>query len=314
MNEPLTNSRPGISFCGKSYNNHPQWYNQPIRLSEEQLNNSLLVFDDFFQGYHLNETREILWQWLTAVISSPGSISSEPLERSNHFYFYEKIEELIEAAFVMKTNQPAAELNTTAKDNTNSTQLTHPETTADPGEIFNKGKRLIEYAKDDPLYVIEDVFNPSKWSINYLKEWVEIGLVSEDSAYGDPDDRQNLVTFKDYLLLLVESLYVINLQKISDASKKERSLKVYTPHLLNKEQVANPKEVIMMFFEKYPIVYIMRELEDLLEAGISHTGPWKDEITCPWHVFDTYRDTLCLIKAAEQLLIKNLTTHFSIEE
>ncbi|MBO9199528.1 MULTISPECIES: hypothetical protein [Niastella] len=111
MNEPLTNSRPGIFFHGKSHNKHPLWHNQPLRLSEEHLNNPPLVFDDFFQCYHLNETREILWQWLTAIISSPGSISNEPLERSNHIYFYEKIEELIEAAFVLKTHRLTGDQN-----------------------------------------------------------------------------------------------------------------------------------------------------------------------------------------------------------
>ncbi|OQP43612.1 hypothetical protein A4H97_33850 [Niastella yeongjuensis] len=309
METPLINSTPAAGFIGKSYNKHPHLFNQPLRLTEEELNNPILILNDFFQTYHLNETREVLWQWLTAVISSQSSISSEPLERSNHFYFYEKLEEVIEGAFVMKTNQPAAELNTTSKDSVNSIRPIHPETTAVAGEIFNKGKRLIEYVNDDPLFVIKEVFNPGKWSINYLKELVEIGLISEDDAYSDSDDRQNLVNFKDHLLLLVESLYIINLQRISDSAKKEWSLKVYTPHLLSEKQVANPTEVIVMFFEKYPMVYIMRELEDLLEAGISHTGPWKEEITCPWHVFDTYRNVLCLIKSAEQFLIKDFSTH-----
>ncbi len=120
----------------------------------------------------------------------------------------------------------------------------------------------------------------------------------------DADDRQNLTTFKDHLLLLVESLYIINLQRISDPSRKEWSLKTYTPHLLSKEQAGNPRQVIIGFFEKYPIIYIMRELEDLLEAGLCYTGPWKDEITGPWYVYETYRDILCLIKAAERLLTK----------
>jgi hypothetical protein len=302
MNEPLNTSRPGISFPGKTHNKHPHWYNQPLRLTEELLDKPLLVFEDFFQSYHLNETREVLWQWLTTVLSSHGGISSDPLERSNHIYFYEKLEEIIEAAFIMNTNRLTASQSAFSKDDDNSAQATELETSGNPGAIFNKEKRLIEYVNDDPFYVIEDVFNPVKWSINYLKEWVEIGLVSEDSAYGDADDRQNLVTFKDHLLLLVESLYIINLQRVSDSAKKEWSLKVYTPNLLSKEQAGNPRQVIVEFFEKYPMLYIMRELEDLLDAGISHPGPWKDEITCPWHVFDTYRDILCLIKAAERLL------------
>jgi hypothetical protein len=305
MHEPLNTSRPGISFSGKSYNKHPQWYNLPLRLSEEKLDNPILVFNDFFECYHLNETREVLWQWLLTIISSPGSISNEPLERSNHLYFYEKLEEIIEAAFILQTNVPTPNQRVYSKDDVSSPQATGLETTGHQGTIFNKGKRLIEYVNDDPLYVIEDIFNPGKWSINYLKEWVEIGLVSEDGAYCDADDRQNLITFRDHLLLLVESLYIINLQRISDSNKKEWSLKVYTPHLLSKEQTTNPKQIISEFFEKFPMLYIMRELEDLLEAGISHTGPWKDEITCPWHAFDTYRDILCLIKAAERLLLKD---------
>jgi hypothetical protein len=90
MNEPLTNPCPEIIFSGKTYNKHPQWYNQPLRLSKEQMQNPMLILDDFFQCYHLNETRQILWEWLTEVISNSRSISIEGLDRSNHVYFYEK--------------------------------------------------------------------------------------------------------------------------------------------------------------------------------------------------------------------------------
>ncbi|MBO9203360.1 MULTISPECIES: hypothetical protein [Niastella] len=102
MSEPLNNSRPGISFSGKTYNKHPQWYNQPLRLTKEQKNDPLLVLDDFFECYHLNEVRQTLWEWLTEVLSSQRSIAIEPLDRNNHIYFYEKIEAIIELAYVMK--------------------------------------------------------------------------------------------------------------------------------------------------------------------------------------------------------------------
>ncbi len=69
-------------------------------------------------------TREVLWQWLTAVLSSQGSISSEPLERSNHIYFYEKLEEIIEAAFIIKTNQHTVNQHASSKDDDNSAQAT----------------------------------------------------------------------------------------------------------------------------------------------------------------------------------------------
>jgi len=89
----------------RTYNKHPQWYNEPLRLNDQQKQDPGLVIDDFFECYHLNEVREILWNWLVEVICSPHGISSNPLERSNHIYFYEKIELLIEAAYSIKEKE-----------------------------------------------------------------------------------------------------------------------------------------------------------------------------------------------------------------
>jgi hypothetical protein len=98
----------------RTCNHHPQWHNQPLRLNEEERQNPMLVIDEFFECYHLNDAREILWKWTVEIVSSPGSISSEALERSNHIYFYEKIEALIEASYILKNqllekmkNEPA---------------------------------------------------------------------------------------------------------------------------------------------------------------------------------------------------------------
>ena len=88
----------------KTKNKHHQWYNEPLRLSEEQKEVPLLVFKDFFESYHLQDVREILWAWTRAVISSPTSISNDPLERDNHISFYENVEALIEATFVIERN------------------------------------------------------------------------------------------------------------------------------------------------------------------------------------------------------------------
>jgi hypothetical protein len=309
MNEPLTTSKPEVVFTGKTYNKHPHWNNQPLRLTEEQLENPILTFEDFFQSYHLNETREVLWQWLLAVISSDGSISNEPLERSNHFYFYEKLEEVIEAAFIIKTNQLTANQSVTSKDDVSSTQVTEQEVPENPGTILNKEKRLIEYVNDAPLYVIHQVLKPGNWCFISiaLKEWLEIGMSAEDSAYDDAEDRQNLIVFNDQLLLLVESLFIINLKNISDITVKERLHDIYTPHLLNKDQKADPIKVVAAFFEKYPNAYIMRELDDWLAAGVDYAGPWRNEITSPWYVLNIYREVVCLIKSAEQLLKNGFT-------
>jgi hypothetical protein len=86
----------------RTCNFHPQWYNQPLRLNEEERNDPLLVINDFFECYHLNDVRDLFWKWLVEVLSSSGSISSEALERGNHIFFYEKIEALIEACYLLR--------------------------------------------------------------------------------------------------------------------------------------------------------------------------------------------------------------------
>src|SRR5690349_3194582 len=86
----------------KTYNNHPLYYNEPIRLNEEQTKNPALIFDEFFQCYHLNEVRQTMWQWLVTVVSSSGCVSNDPHERNNDMFFYEQIEMLVEGVWVMQ--------------------------------------------------------------------------------------------------------------------------------------------------------------------------------------------------------------------
>jgi hypothetical protein len=57
----------------KTHNRHPLWHSKPLRLSPEETQNPNLVLTDFFQCYHLQDVREIMWQWLRAAVSSPGS-------------------------------------------------------------------------------------------------------------------------------------------------------------------------------------------------------------------------------------------------
>lgn len=84
----------------RTHNKHPQWYNVPLRLTNEEKHNPFIVFSDFFDHYHLNEVREIFWNQLVTVLSSENE-SHNPIVRSNHIFFYEKIETLIEAAYVI---------------------------------------------------------------------------------------------------------------------------------------------------------------------------------------------------------------------
>jgi hypothetical protein len=94
----------------RTCNHQLQWCNTPLRLNEEEMKDPLMVLKEFFECYHLNDTRHILWKWTVEVLCSQGSISSEPLERSNHLYFYEKMEALLEASYIIM-NQSRGEVS-----------------------------------------------------------------------------------------------------------------------------------------------------------------------------------------------------------
>ena len=85
----------------RSVNKHPEWHNQPLRLSEEERDNPRVIIEQFFESYHLQEVREILWNWMVEIVSSSRSIAQEGRQRNDHIYFYEKIETLVEAVFLI---------------------------------------------------------------------------------------------------------------------------------------------------------------------------------------------------------------------
>jgi hypothetical protein len=295
METPLIKPSPSVVFTGKSYNNNPLWYNEPLRLTEEQRRDPILVFNDFFQCYHLKETREILWDWLTEVVSSSRSISDDPHDRNNQFYFYEKIEELIEAALLITT----------------STKLEKSETLAQPAidhkgkndETFWKTKSLIEDVEIDPLYVLKQVFNPDNtFIIEEIKEWLLISLSADCTVYDEAEQRSSLIVFHEHLIVLIEALFVITLLNFDNTEVKDKLSKAYSITELSSFQQADPQKVLVDFFEKYPIKHANRELDNWYEASISYSGEWRGNVICLQQVWDIYRNVQCLIKSAEQLL------------
>jgi hypothetical protein len=48
MVEPLNQIENKPTFNGKSFNKHPDWYNTPLRLNEQERINPYLVLKEFF--------------------------------------------------------------------------------------------------------------------------------------------------------------------------------------------------------------------------------------------------------------------------
>jgi hypothetical protein len=87
----------------KTYNKHPKWFDKPMRLTKEQRKDPISLFDEFFKSYHLDEVREILWTWMKEAVSTDSGFMNA-IERKNQIFFYEKVEELVEAVFVLRMN------------------------------------------------------------------------------------------------------------------------------------------------------------------------------------------------------------------
>ncbi|WP_207511065.1 hypothetical protein [Longitalea luteola] len=280
----------------KTYNHHPQWRNQPLRLTEEQGQDPRPVLDDFFQCYHLNDVRQILWEWLTEVLCSQRI--NEPLERNNHIYFYEKVEFVIEAAYVI-CKGPDHQI----KKNFRSENVIQVAETRENESDLIKPKQLIEYVDSDPFYVIKEVFKNESLPFlrNQLRDWLRVALSADCSIYEEGEQRKQLLSFQDQLMILVEALFVIYNKNRENANVETQISETDKPRLLNQDQIENPMQVITEFFEKFPIVYVSRELNDWLEAGICYAGTYPDNMS-ELQALYTYRNVLCLIKSAHRLI------------
>jgi hypothetical protein len=318
MEEPLSKSALNYNFSGKSHNKHPLWYNQPLRLNKEQKLDPLQVFNEFFQCYHLNEIREILWEWLTEVVSSPRSISSDSIERGNHMYFYEKMEELIEAAYVMKGSihkhpRKWEKLMLKKRNWSANNQgpivaknLAQPNAfieNADNAIMFNKPKQLFEHVNETPLYVITEVFRNDSLPclMDQLRGWLHAALSADCAIYEEGEQRSQLLSFSDQLLVLVEALFIIYNQNGEKEEKVKTIPQSDTTQLLSQDQIENPMLLIVSFFKSFPMVYIIRELNDWLEASICYAGPYPDNMSEVDALY-TFRKVLCLVKSAKRLL------------
>lgn len=83
------------------YNRNKGFYGRPYILNEEERKAPLQVMDDFFTDIHLHESREYLAEWLECALTTDNSQFSEANQRSAIVNFAEKLEELIEAAYIL---------------------------------------------------------------------------------------------------------------------------------------------------------------------------------------------------------------------
>jgi hypothetical protein len=269
----------------KTFNTNPHFQNQPLRLTPEETQNPNLVLDDFFQCYHLQDVRQIMWQWLTAAVSSPGSHADDYHERNNYMFFYEKMESLVEAAWIMNRGSSQVINNTEMQEN----EPTETNRKTDEPARYSKPVRLIEKAATEPAAAIDEVFSHTPFDelqSYLLPNWLRVALINNMSPYTAAIDREILYELYDQLLPFAEAVYC--------NSETDRH---YIPAYLNEEQLADPSLVITSFFQQFSMNYLRRELADFLDAGIGYDGNYPNGFS-PWQAWMTYNSILCLTEAA----------------
>jgi hypothetical protein len=89
-------------FLMNHFGRHRNFYGKPFRLTEEQQQEPLKVIHNFFSDFHLHECREILGEMLECALIGDNPQFQEAGQRSAIYTFIERLEELIEVAYVIK--------------------------------------------------------------------------------------------------------------------------------------------------------------------------------------------------------------------
>jgi hypothetical protein len=85
------------------YINHSKFYDQPILLSRDEIEDPYRVLDRFFGDYRLSEVRHILSEIKETCLTTDNTCYSEPAERANLITFCNRIERVLEAVqLIMK--------------------------------------------------------------------------------------------------------------------------------------------------------------------------------------------------------------------
>lgn len=82
--------------------------NLPVAGTQEKKNpgrNPLAVIAEFCDNYHLSEAQDILWEWLVTALGKSPSLYDTGKERSNLFFFYENIEEILQAVYALNSQR-----------------------------------------------------------------------------------------------------------------------------------------------------------------------------------------------------------------
>ncbi len=92
------------------YAQHKDFYNQPIRLDNQQLEEPFDVIQSFCGAYQLHEIRQHLWDFLETAVITENFAFDEADKRNSIFLFYQQLEEALEALYIINSIKTNSEI------------------------------------------------------------------------------------------------------------------------------------------------------------------------------------------------------------
>ena len=96
--------RPAPFFMSL-YDQNKDFFSKPYHLTDEQKKQPLKVIQEFFDNTRLHEARETIASLLKVALTTDNDEFAEPDQRASLMFFCQQLEELIEAAFILKPKE-----------------------------------------------------------------------------------------------------------------------------------------------------------------------------------------------------------------
>lgn len=80
---------------------HAKFYDNPVFLNREEMNDPFIVLYDFFKDYRLSELRQYISNILDTCLTTDNTFFMEPEERANLIYRIRQFERILEAIRVI---------------------------------------------------------------------------------------------------------------------------------------------------------------------------------------------------------------------
>ena len=269
-------------FRLKALTDYPEWHHKPLRLSRAEIQNPWLVFEEFFDMFHLTNIRDDLKLWLDDTANS----GTEDMIR--HAHTCGMVEKLAEAAHLLYEEKVQEENGEDDDEAISEEQEPSSGEAEEDDSGFEEDSGRKSFAKR--LLVKADRNNPEKTMVRVFKieepdtlketiqQWCRMALANDRANYEEASQREDVLVFCDEVLKLSEASYCIG--KIYSIEKRSgfdlnrpKDLQV---DLLRKEQgfsltyeeLLDPLQILHRFCENFPEAYVKAELWDMFDSAV----------------------------------------------